>query len=306
VAILVQDPWAYIASIFTVVVTLIGERLSPAMRAFWRTRGLPFAAPSSSQASSQYALNLGRYIFDHYGNLFDLLPEQHPLRRVADGNYGDLYTRLLQIAEPHLVSRGQALDLGCNVGGAAFRLSRSFSFAWGLDYSFPAVLWARRILLAQPEGLTTYQLRADGELYHEQTLHFERPNNVEFVVASVDRIPFESDTFDVVVLANMVDVVPDPAGLLDSCHSLLRDRGVLVTTDPYYWDVSIAPSEKWLGGRTDEPSMEGLRKELRKQFCILEERDFAPWILRNSDRYYQLYFCHHIVAQKIIRESSPL
>jgi hypothetical protein len=61
----------------------------------------------------------------------------------------------------------------------------------------------------------------------------------------------------------------------------------------------------WLGGRLGEPSADFLRKEICKQFCILDEREFAPWVLRNSDRYYQLYFCHHVVARKITREHSP-
>lgn len=298
VALLVANPVAYVASIAPVVAGLVAPYLSPAMLAYWRARGVDLGGAPGIAVGYVSTANLGRYIFDHYENLAELMPEGHPLRHLADGHAGDWQGRLLQLAEPHLASRSRAVDVGCNVGGTALRLSWSFAFVWGLDYSFPAVLWARRILLAQPEPLTNYQLRADGEIFDERALDFERPSNVEFVVASADAMPFAPESQDLAVLANLIDVVPHPAKLLDGCRALLRPGGVLAMTDPYYWDPGVAAGSDWLGGRPGEPSADGTRRAVSERFLVCAERDLVPWVLRNSDRYYQVYFCHHLVARK--------
>ncbi len=92
--------------------------------------------------------------------------------------------------------------------------------------------------------------------------------------------------------------MPEPNKLLDDVHLALRRGGILITTDPYYWDTARASIEQWLGGRLGEPSSDAMRNAISKRFSLLAEQDMVPWVLKEYDRYFKLYFNHHLVARK--------
>lgn len=194
--------------------------------------------------------------------------------------------------------RGQALDLGCSVGGLTYRLARLSQFVYGLDYSFCAVLTARRVLLAQPDPQTSYRLHFEGAFYEERPLAVERPGNVELIVASADCLPFSAESFDTVTCPNLIDVMSDPNRLLDSVDSALRSGGIFIETDPYEWETTRSPLEQWFGARPGEASAEATRTAIRKRFSLLAEQDMVPWVLREYNRFFKLYLNHHLITRK--------
>ncbi|QQS38617.1 methyltransferase domain-containing protein [Candidatus Woesebacteria bacterium] len=57
------------------------------------------------------------------------------------------------------------------------------------------------------------------------------PNN-DFVVGDARKLPFRSDTFDVVVAINILHHVADPECILDESYRVLKKGGILYTVDP--------------------------------------------------------------------------
>lgn len=197
VAVLVQNPLTYIANNYSTIFGLASGLISSAMLDYWYGNAVDLSGNLISQTGSESLPGMSRYIFAHYEELATALSTAYPLRLLADANYGNWYGQLLQLAKPHLPSQGRSLDIGCSIGGLVYRLAPLSQFVYGLDYSFCAVLTARRIFLAQPDTQNTYRLHIEGSVYQERTLSLKKPNNVEFVVASSTSIPFEPESFDI-------------------------------------------------------------------------------------------------------------
>jgi SAM-dependent methyltransferase len=82
-----------------------------------------------------------------------------------------------------------------------------------------------------------------------------RPDRVRFEVGDALRLRPGLGTFDWVLAANLIDRVPDPAGLLAGFESLVNPGGQLVLTSPYTWLEDYTPRSGWLtkdGRRTTE------------------------------------------------------
>ncbi len=56
----------------------------------------------------------------------------------------------------------------------------------------------------------------------------ERPANLTFEVADAMKLPYEDDSFDVVLIANALHLVPDPAQVLREIDRVLRPGGLLI------------------------------------------------------------------------------
>lgn len=76
--------------------------------------------------------------------------------------------------------------------------------------------------------------------------------NVTLVAATADTIPFASETFDLVVAADVIEHVPDPAAMARSCYLALRGGGTFwlstpnrlsLTPEPHVrlWGVGLLP-----------------------------------------------------------------
>ncbi|MTJ55937.1 methyltransferase domain-containing protein [Anabaena sp. UHCC 0253] len=300
VAILVPNPLTYVAKNYSLICSLASQYISSLMFDYWSKHLGIFSENNTSSMDWNYddPLSLSLYIFAHYDKITEFLDLNHPLRKLVDDEYGDWYERLLNLAKPYLRQQPKVLDIGCNVGGLIYRLAYLSQFVYGLDYSFGSVFTARCILLAQPCLQNIYHLHIEGVTYQERPISVERPNNVDIVVASAGNIPFELKYFDLVTAINLIDVIPNPDCFLDNVDSLLKNQGIFLTTDPYYWETDSSAIEQWIGGRPNMPSNEAMRTEVSKRFNLLEEQDIVPWVLRVYERHYRLYFNHHLVAQK--------
>ena len=56
----------------------------------------------------------------------------------------------------------------------------------------------------------------------------ECPENLRFEVADAMALPYDDDSFDVVLIANALHIVPDPEKVLDQIDRVLRPGGLLI------------------------------------------------------------------------------
>lgn len=127
-------------------------------------------------------------------------------RKMAAG-FGVKYGKKLQ---EHGFRQGRVLDVGCGFGGTNLVLAREFteSELVGIDLSDPLLALARSA--AKEEGVS---------------------DRVGFQKADVQDIPFQSDSFDVVLNLNMVHLVGDPVRMMNEMERVLRPGGFLFMAD---------------------------------------------------------------------------
>jgi SAM-dependent methyltransferase len=92
------------------------------------------------------------------------------------------------------------LDVGCGAGTDLVRFARGGAIVSGVDVSAAAIALARENFAQQ--GLHADLREADGE-----------------------RLPFGSDTFDLVFAHGVVQYTPDAAALVAECHRVLKPGG---------------------------------------------------------------------------------
>jgi ubiquinone/menaquinone biosynthesis C-methylase UbiE len=141
---------------------------------------------------------------------------------------------------------GCILDAGCGSGEIVVELANAFPEAdvVGLDLSEPLLEMARE---------------SADEL-----------KNVSFKNGDVQKMPFEDDSFDVVVSMNMLHVVDDPVAMLNEIERVLTSEGVLGLGDiKRSWAGYFMPLLK-TGYTADEV------KE------ILHQSTLRPWVFMES------------------------
>lgn len=131
-------------------------------------------------------------------------------------------------------TRGRVLDMGCGFGAMNLSLARQFpkSELVGIDLSEPLLSMARE---AAREGGV-----ADRVSFRKEDVH---------------EVPFEDDSFDVVLNLNMVHLVAQPGRMLAEAERVLRPGGFLFVADL---------KRSWLGW---------LEREIRTALSATEARD---------------------------------
>ena len=106
--------------------------------------------------------------------------------------------------------RGRIIDVGCGFGGMNIVLAHRFvdSEIIGIDLSDPLLRLANRSAQAADLG-----------------------NRVRFEKADVHQIPYDDDSFDVVINTNMVHLVDDPVQMLNEIERILAPDGCLFIAD---------------------------------------------------------------------------
>lgn len=118
------------------------------------------------------------------------------------------YGRLLEWADVRVAS-ARILDVGCGAGPALRYLARRGSVPFGSD-------------------LVEYPLRAARQLVPEARL----------VQCDADlSLPFADESFDAVLLSEVIEHLADPALTLREIRRVLRAAGVVALTTPNLWDV---------------------------------------------------------------------
>jgi ubiquinone/menaquinone biosynthesis C-methylase UbiE len=120
---------------------------------------------------------------------------------------GREYARKLQARG---FQRGRILDLGCGFGATNMVLAQAFPEAEvvGIDLSDPLLRLARQ--RAKAAGFSA---------------------RVKFEKADVHQIPYEDDSFEAIINANMVHLVAEPVRMLDEIERVLSPTGHLFIID---------------------------------------------------------------------------
>jgi SAM-dependent methyltransferase/uncharacterized protein YbaR (Trm112 family) len=185
--------------------------------------------------------------------------------------------------------RGLLLDAGCGAGGLLARAGGRFTGAFGADFSFLAVLLARRVLLHRPEAERSYLLPLRRGEEAERPLSVPAVKEAEVVVADCRRLPFAAGLFDAVCSSNVIDIVGIEEPLREAAR-LTAPGGVLLLSDPYYFKEGEAPREN---------PQEIVRRTLQECGLRIEvERDGVPWAWATYDRHWHVYFSHCLAARR--------
>lgn len=227
---------------------------------------------------------VSEYLLLHYGAGDEVFP--HPFgardgldfarRCVAEG-----------FAGADLAGAKRALDLGCAVGRAAFELARHVPAVVGIDFSAKFIAAAETIRRARAisyarwdEGDRTTQLAArlpDGI----------EPERVAFERGDALRLRPGLGAFDVVLAANLLCRVPQPAALLESLAGRVNPGGWLLLTTPFTWLAEYTAREEWLGGTPAAGSgSEAVARLLAPAFELVRRRDM-PFLIREHARKFQ-------------------
>ncbi|QOJ23243.1 MAG: 5-histidylcysteine sulfoxide synthase [Gammaproteobacteria bacterium] len=282
------------------------------------------ACGNESIRSSRYAFR--RHFFQHAGfryvvsNAPATLPSSNYetdklLSEYAEFHYGDTYFDVPNfskaLAEIAIAAMGDrphrtALDLGCASGRSTFELAKVFDHVTGIDFS--ARFIGQGVQLAQ-QGILRYTLTDEGELvsYKERTLsnlgldHVK--NKVEFFQGDACNLKPIFTGYDLILAANLIDRLYDPAKLLNSIHTRINPGGLLMITSPYTWLTEHTKKEAWIGGfkRDGEnfTTLDGLKEMLGKHFRLIQGPQAVPFVIRETKRKFQ-----HTLAEVTIWERT--
>jgi len=223
-----------------------------------------------------------QYLLFHYGTseqICPLLPEARtaynfPVRCVSES-----------LRHIKLERKTRALDLGCAVGRSSFELGRHFDEVASIDFSTRFIAAARQM---QQQRTTTVRTHREGSAYDEVCLDLSpdlRTEHVRFESGDACNLRADLGSFDLVLMANLIDRLPDPALCLERLPGLISSGGWLVLTSPYTWLEEYTPRAKWLdgGGRG---TLVALRERLEPDFRFHRAFDL-PFLIREHRRKYQ-------------------
>lgn len=308
VAIVLENPYRYLREGYSLVKGLVLDvgGMSKQLEMWLYKRMLsdvkskdeklfPRKIPYNARTTHPMHKWLGTYVMSHY--LAPVTTGNELLDRLLALNHENGPLAILQAMAATWASADAvlAVDLGCSVGGLTNRLAPHAKQAVGMDLSFEKVLTARQISVGQPTSVRETRLYREGTNFESVPLRARTVENVDFLVASGDRVPLSSDAVDVVSSCNLVDVIADPFRLLAEKRRLTVHGGIILLSTPYL-DHSPAVVNH-LAAETSDPKTT-IRKSLNG-FEILDERDKVPWLLRASDRHYDVYLDHCLVARRI-------
>jgi putative 4-mercaptohistidine N1-methyltranferase len=225
---------------------------------------------------------LEQYLLFHYGTPEQICPLV-PEARGACGFPVRCATEPLRGLE--LARRERALDLGCAVGRSSLELGRIFDAVVGIDFSASFVAAAREM---RARGARSVRVPREGAAQDEVWLELPaelRGGAVDFETGDACALRHDLGVFDLVLMANLIDRLPDPARCLARLPDLVAPGGVVIITSPYTWLIEYTPREKWLdgGGRG---TLAALRDELAPAFDLERTLDL-PFLIREHRRKYQ-------------------
>jgi putative 4-mercaptohistidine N1-methyltranferase len=230
---------------------------------------------------------LSEYLLFHYGTADQILPWSfgpvtalnYPVRCV---------TELLDLGR--LSPQARALDLGCAVGRSTFELARYCAEVIGLDASEQFIQTAR---LLREHGSVPYRYVEEGELVTEAIASVPEGvdrGRVRFLHGDAQALPETLGPFDVVLMANLLDRLPEPARCLKALGELVNRGGQLIITTPCTWLREYTPRDHWLGGfaRDGRPvrTLDSLRLHLDPCFELSLVKDI-PFLIREHARKFQ-------------------
>ncbi len=213
----------------------------------------------------------------------------------------DFAKRCAELATRHPLKHGRALDLGCAVGRSACELSAYFEETIGIDFSHGLIDAAERI---RDGASLEAQIATEGDLVERIVLErplATRPDCLQFRQGDAMALPDTIGSFDFVLMANLIDRLPDPARCLENIGQIISQGGILAITSPYTWLQEYTPKDKWLGGFIKDGqavrSAETLQNILQPEFAAIESLDM-PFLIREHARKNQYSVAHATLWRK--------
>ena len=199
----------------------------------------------------------------------------------------------------------RALDIGCAVGRTSFELAKGLPGALGFESVIGVDFSARFINLADElvrDGIVRYALTDEGSLQSFREITLDKLGftdcaaKVAFLQGDACNLKENHREYDLVVAANLIDRLYDPAKFLDEISQRIVPGGVLVLTSPYTWLEEHTPKAQWLGGfRRDGErytTLDALHAHLSRDFEPIGAPQDVPFVIRETARKFQ-----HSVAQ---------
>ncbi len=230
---------------------------------------------------------LAEYLLFHYGKPREILPYQFGPGTAL--NFAvRVVTETVNFAE--LPERVRALDLGSAVGRSSFELARGCQEVLGIDFSQSFVRAATELAVV---GRLLYERVDEGRL--TTACEAEVPSEIDrqrvrFEVGDACALRSDLGRFDVVLLANLLDRLPEPSRCLERLPDLVAPGGQLVIASPFTWLEDYTPSAQWLGGyeiaSRRVATAQTLRERLDGAFEFQRQVDL-PFLIREHARKYQ-------------------
>lgn len=226
---------------------------------------------------------LGQYLLLHYGRQEEVMPYEYgPLKAL----HFPLRCAQELVRAGGVIENARALDLGCAVGRSTFELARYTQEVVGIDFSHQFIKAASQL---QKDGTLAYTRIDEGELGTPLVAlvapEIDR-SRVQFQTGDACALPPDLGTFDLVLMANLIDRVPTPASMLGQLKDIVRPGGTVGITSPYTWMEEFTPKAQWLGGHDGKKTFDGLRAVLGPDFELTVKKDL-PFLLREHARKFQ-------------------
>lgn len=232
------------------------------------------------------------YLWSHYGDLLGEEPATDAYHRWAD---------LMQSGS------GNCLDSGCAVGRFTFEMAKKFDLVIGIDNSVAFIRTARELMTQRRLPVV---LPEEGLLQRQLTLTLPADwptDNLEFLVADAQALPFRTGTFAGLASLNLVDKLPDPLQHMQEINRVAQPKEAqFLFSDPFSWSTQVAPATSWLGGTPSGPFagraqdnivalLEG-RKGCLDPCWQVESQGFIWWKIRTHCNHYELIRSCYIKA----------
>ncbi|MEI8313107.1 MAG: putative 4-mercaptohistidine N1-methyltransferase [Verrucomicrobiota bacterium] len=180
-----------------------------------------------------------------------------------------------------------ALDLGCAVGRSSFELARVAHSVLGIDFSAAFIRAAETM---KREGRLGCRVPIEGERTAEFTARVPAGIDVarvSFETGDATALREDIGRFDIVLAANLLCRLPEPAKFLGLLPDLVSPGGQLLLGTPFSWLPEYTAPDHWIGGRDAAgPSWEALCKILEPHFELHLSKDL-PFLIREHSRKFQ-------------------
>jgi ubiquinone/menaquinone biosynthesis C-methylase UbiE len=190
---------------------------------------IDFRITEESSAAQGWSVDEFEKMYEGYGD-WDSISEWDEKRGIpreaSEYKYDRVKGRIVDMMEP---KRGQSiLDLGCGNGYFLLEIQRRFS--------------------PQVADLTCLGMDASKHnvMNFEAKLQSQQTTNVYPVLGTGERLPFESNSIDVVVSSEVLEHIGDKEAAIREVHRVLAPGGTFLFTTPSAsalrnWDIALWP-----------------------------------------------------------------
>ena len=122
----------------------------------------------------------------------------------------------------------------------------------------------------------------------------------DFVVGELEGPPLLSESWDLAMILNAIDMVDDPTSLPKLQHELVRSGGIAIQGGPYIWHEFVAKRlRERLPSQLRNNSARAVEWLYEESGLVIEDRmDHVPWLFFKHVRQLEIYSVHLLRARK--------